>query len=504
MNAKTCQLCGKPLGRIRVGADGDFCSREHRNQYRLRQGMDRLTEANKMASLMRRREQPKPINPGAQVGQTGAHTAEAPLLRSDAAPTIPGVRWQPSIHMPSGSREMRPVSRTKTGARQQREFGGYPQPRHKIIPKRSGRGYHLSAAGFKSSVRRTRRVPQSPLSGKRLRVSAAVGFRVIPVHPRAYGASASRRVKLVWIDKTHQTAHSCPLPAKSRFIAVKMAVSAKQAAPSTHVGAPPVKFNWPVLVTQQGSAMDIPPLDVRLWRGTWTPKDPLMPGPIAHPGTGLRPTSLSDIGHGLKIVQSAARITLAPFVPQETPFGFRSVVKTEVEAQPAAAPAQLEEHFEAGWEENWIGGVKDWPIDAAGVRTGSLAFFAPTLEMADYDLEFLARVDQKSVTWVFRAANFKDYYFAASSKAPGGGYEFSRGFVVDGERQPASAPKKIPREGKGAFNVHLSAVGDDFVVTLDGKVIETWRDSMVPAGGVGFVGAPDDRARIYWVRVSPK
>jgi len=54
-------LCGKPLSRIWVGAGDDFCSREHGNQYRLKRGMDRLLEANKISSLMRRRENPRPI-----------------------------------------------------------------------------------------------------------------------------------------------------------------------------------------------------------------------------------------------------------------------------------------------------------------------------------------------------------------------------------------------------------------------------------------------------------
>ena len=63
MNAKSCLLCGKPLSRLRVGGDGDFCSREHRNQHRLRRGMDRLEEANKVTSLMRRRENPRHISP---------------------------------------------------------------------------------------------------------------------------------------------------------------------------------------------------------------------------------------------------------------------------------------------------------------------------------------------------------------------------------------------------------------------------------------------------------
>jgi hypothetical protein len=62
MSARSCQLCNKPLSRIWVGSDGDFCSREHRNQYRLRQGMDRLQEANKVANVMRRREHMKPLN----------------------------------------------------------------------------------------------------------------------------------------------------------------------------------------------------------------------------------------------------------------------------------------------------------------------------------------------------------------------------------------------------------------------------------------------------------
>jgi hypothetical protein len=61
MSARTCLLCGKTLSRIWVGAGDDFCSREHGNQYRLKLGMDRLTESNKISSLMRRRENPRPI-----------------------------------------------------------------------------------------------------------------------------------------------------------------------------------------------------------------------------------------------------------------------------------------------------------------------------------------------------------------------------------------------------------------------------------------------------------
>lgn len=60
MSARSCLLCGRPLSRW-TGTGDEFCSREHRNQYRLRRSMDRLQEANKVASVMRRRESPRPL-----------------------------------------------------------------------------------------------------------------------------------------------------------------------------------------------------------------------------------------------------------------------------------------------------------------------------------------------------------------------------------------------------------------------------------------------------------
>ena len=85
MSARTCQLCGKPLSRIWVGSGDDFCSREHRNQYRLRKGMDRLLEDNKVATLMRRREQLKPLS-----GSCLVASAQTPRMFSRAQiPTRP-------------------------------------------------------------------------------------------------------------------------------------------------------------------------------------------------------------------------------------------------------------------------------------------------------------------------------------------------------------------------------------------------------------------------------
>lgn len=99
MSAKACQLCGKPLSRIRVGAEGDFCSREHRNQFRLRQGMGRLQEANQVATVMRRRENLKPLNYGRTASALPITHREcaAKKFTATAHLTLDGFRMSPKL-----------------------------------------------------------------------------------------------------------------------------------------------------------------------------------------------------------------------------------------------------------------------------------------------------------------------------------------------------------------------------------------------------------------------
>jgi hypothetical protein len=52
------------------------------------------------------------------------------------------------------------------------------------------------------------------------------------------------------------------------------------------------------------------------------------------------------------------------------------------------------------------------------------------------------------------------------------------------------------------MTVSTCVSGDSFTVSVDGNCIETWDDDRFPMGGIGFAGAPDDRARLYWVKLS--
>jgi hypothetical protein len=227
-----------------------------------------------------------------------------------------------------------------------------------------------------------------------------------------------------------------------------------------------------------------------------------------------------------RTVDVIPRFSTVSFEPQEAPFGYSgfkiqsgmpalpvSQAGTPKSAQPrvpAKQPKQpkahveairLEERFDTGLG-NWIGGVADWKIDVAGVRPGGLALLAPSLVMIDYDLEFLVRIDQKSFSWVFRAADEQNYHLATLSISPQG-RTFTRSSVI--EDQPGlsvTTPVRQTGSPKSAITIHTRVRGNDFTVSMDGEIIERWSDNRLSIGGVGFMGGPDQRARLYWVRLT--
>jgi hypothetical protein len=107
MAARTCLLCGKSLGR----RNEEFCSREHRNQYRLRQGMERLAEANQVASVMRRRESPRQIPPEQlrAEGDVARRECLEPIRIQARPPQLPQMA-PPEPSLPANGEFLRPVS----------------------------------------------------------------------------------------------------------------------------------------------------------------------------------------------------------------------------------------------------------------------------------------------------------------------------------------------------------------------------------------------------------
>jgi hypothetical protein len=162
----------------------------------------------------------------------------------------------------------------------------------------------------------------------------------------------------------------------------------------------------------------------------------------------------------------------------------------------------IEEHFNSGLEQ-WSGDTTEWRLDAAGARPAGLALLKPSLTMTDYEFEFFTRIESRAVTFVFRASNVSNYHKVTIAMVESGRYELRRSAVIGGVEEPAAAAPLpgVLRPG-AAFTVKVLALQNDFTIWLDGEMAARWTDGRLSVGGIGFVAPRDDRARVYWVRLS--
>ena len=587
MSVKTCQLCGKPLSRLRVGADPDFCSKEHRNQFRLRKGMDRLVEVNKVANLMRRRESPRQITFSSLMCQsaitprgfydserTAIHTTPftrefyygeitqphitahadnciAPRTRRhsgpktirrpntgkirihniDPRPMLPDSRWTLPAHVVQAP--ARNLHRRAPARPVQREFKLLRQSGIRVHVGKGPAALRRVAFSGTEALRQGVRKPNVRFIaavGNPLRVSIGKGFTIGTAKVRKFESKPAMRSNLVIPKRAMPLAtESLNRPAVTRSLK-----ASTTAIPMRIPRAPRASQNsqFPAhapLPPAMGSAKAGAFPSTRFSAVAWKPGDAKWnPGGITPPSAGFtrrngaHPKRLAMLPNR---VVSAPQVTFAPFVPQE-PKGcpvvpFQAVIaggaqapaptvttplpdvpQLKIAPKPVRVAVHFEEHFDAGWD-NWVGGVQDWKVDVAGVRTGAMALFMPTLDLEDYELEFLARIDAKTINWVVRASGEDQHVLCTLTVLEGNQLEFSRTFVKGGVTEAkVVAPNRVPGKKRSAITIRTEVSESSFAVSVDGKTVDMWTENRLPSGGVGFTGTPDDRARLYWVKVS--
>jgi hypothetical protein len=375
-----------------------------------------------------------------------------------------------------------------------------------------------------------RSIKSYALEGNALRVSIGIGFRIAAVNWGGFFSRAPSPAGLPW-PRTPRRVLPGRYDSTAAHRNLKIAIPLFRAClPGVANGSRPAQFVFPGTLAPRSwrPASGGQPAK-RTTDVSWMPSEPRSRAmAVPPPSAGF---AKRNGAHLFTIVltptstRPVRQVAFTAFIPQE-PVGcpkvaFEGTVAGAIAGAPVATPAgagiaapqpaasaeptaavRIEEHFGSGWD-NWVGGMKEWLVDVAGVRTGPLALFVPSLELIDYEVEFLARIDTRSLTWVVRAAGLGEYLRCTLTAVAGGEVEFSRWAVVAGVAQaPVTAARRLPGKPRSAMTVSTLVSGDSFTVSLDGKSIDTWDDDRFPMGGIGFIGAADDRARLYWVRLS--
>jgi hypothetical protein len=176
------------------------------------------------------------------------------------------------------------------------------------------------------------------------------------------------------------------------------------------------------------------------------------------------------------------------------------------------ASLEIEDDFRAGLS-RWKGGrdwARDWQYDLAGfLRPGrQLALLTESLPLSDYRLEFLAQIEHKAITWVFRAADLKNYYcykivILKPGPLPTAG--IVRYAVVDGRQSDRTQlPLPLNIRNDTIYQVRTDVRGNQFTTYVNGQLMDTWTHTRFPTGGVGFLCERGESVRLRWVRLTDR
>ena len=156
------------------------------------------------------------------------------------------------------------------------------------------------------------------------------------------------------------------------------------------------------------------------------------------------------------------------------------------------------------------GGKRDWSLDPNGLRPGKLRIWQRSTSLQDYDVDFLAQIEQKSLGWAFRAYDVRNYYatkLILTGRAPVGGPNAGvvRFVMLDGrELDRNQLPLPLTLERGVPYKVHMSVQGSRFVTTVNGQVVSSWSDGRLPRGGVGFFSDDGEVSTVRWVSLAER
>jgi hypothetical protein len=174
------------------------------------------------------------------------------------------------------------------------------------------------------------------------------------------------------------------------------------------------------------------------------------------------------------------------------------------------AAIALDEDFRSGLD-NWAspgGSTTEWSFDPTGfVRPGPLALYRPSVGLADYQVQFMGTIDKKALSWVVRAADFENFYvvkLAIVKSGPIPSIGLTRYAVINGkarDRRDVNIPLVDVRTDTN-YRVRMDVQGSDFSVEVQGQMADSWTETRLPRGGIGFFTASGEASRLRWVQIT--
>jgi hypothetical protein len=148
-----------------------------------------------------------------------------------------------------------------------------------------------------------------------------------------------------------------------------------------------------------------------------------------------------------------------------------------------------------------------WSRSSEGyVSTGALALFNPTRNFTDYRLEFFGQIENKSMGWTVRSKDANNYHAMKFTVIESGLRPIIAMVhynVIDGKAgHKMQTPLNVMVHNRTPIQVAVNVKGNRFITSIDGEEVDSYSDDALASGGVGFFSEANEKARLYWVKVS--
>jgi hypothetical protein len=154
----------------------------------------------------------------------------------------------------------------------------------------------------------------------------------------------------------------------------------------------------------------------------------------------------------------------------------------------------------AGWAQTWTYTSANYAVP------GQLAIYQPSLGLQDYVFSFLGQIDRRSINWVVRARDGRNYLamrIVMTRNGPLPAASLVRYAVVNGRTGNQTVlPLPMAFRDGAMQQVDVTVAGDTITTRVMGQIVDSFTERELGSGGVGFYSPKGDRALLRWISVT--